>query len=61
MTAGTKVEVKVKDGALVLIPVRICPTHEQLEREQRRLERTLGNRLGDSEWLKSPPRGRELT
>ena len=57
---GAELEVEIKDGALVLSPVRTRPTLGQLEKEQRRLERALGRRLGDPEWLESPPRGREL-
>lgn len=58
--AGAEVQVKIKDGAIVLSPVRARRTLAQLEKEQRRLERSLGRPLGDQEWLGSPARGREL-
>lgn len=58
--AGTEVEVNLKDGAIVLSPLRARRTLGRLEREQRRLERSLGRPLGDQEWLGSSARGREL-
>ena len=58
--AGTEVEVNIKDGAIVLSPVRARFTLAQLEKEQNRLERSLGRRLGERDWLDAPARGREL-
>ena len=60
LEAGAEVEVKLKDGAIVLFPVRRRHTLAQLEKEQRRLERSLGRPLGERDWLGSPARGREL-
>lgn len=60
LRAGSEVEVRVKDGSIVLSPARTRHTLAQLEKEQRALERALGRPLGDKEWLESPPRGREL-
>lgn len=57
--AGAEVEVRIKDGALVLSPVRGRHALAQLEKEQRRLERSLGGPLEDREWTDSAPRGRE--
>ena len=57
--AGAEVEVKIKDGAIVLAPVRSRHTLAQLEKEQRNLERSLGRPLADKDWLDSPARGRE--
>lgn len=56
---GSEVEVKVEDGRIVLAPARPRLSLEQLEREQRNLERKLGGRPVDSAWLDSVPRGRE--
>ena len=58
--AGAEVEVKIKDGAIVLSPVRTRHTLAQLEKEQRRLEQSLGRPLADKDWLESSTRGREL-
>ena len=57
--AGAEVEVKLEDGAIVLSPARRRHTLAQLEREQRRLERSR-DRLEDRTWLYSPARGREI-
>jgi len=58
--AGAEVEVAVKNGAIVLSPVRRRHTLAQLEREQQRLEKSLEHPLGDREWLESAACGREL-
>jgi antitoxin ChpS len=58
--AGAAVQVKVKDGAIVLSPVRARRTLAQLEKEQRRLEKSLGRTLAERDWVESPARGREL-
>ena len=50
---------KIKDGGIVLAPVRSRHTLAQLEKEQRKLERSLGRPLADKNWLGSPARGRE--
>ena len=60
LEAGAEVEVKVKDGAIVLSPARRRHTLAQLEKEQRRLEQSLGGRLAERDWVESPARGREL-
>lgn len=57
--AGAEVEVKIKDGSLVLSPVRGRHSLDQLEKEQRSLERSLGGMLADREWSGSAARGRE--
>ena len=57
--AGAEVEVKIKDGAIVLAPVRSRHTVAQLEKEQRNLERSIGRPLADKDWVNSPARGRE--
>jgi antitoxin component of MazEF toxin-antitoxin module len=57
--AGSEVEVKIKDGSLVLSPIRGQHALAQLEKEQRSLERSLGGPLVDREWSDSAPRGRE--
>ena len=58
LKAGATVEVKIEAGSIVLAPVRQKPSLEQLEKEQRALERKLG-RLADPQWLDAPPTGRE--
>lgn len=60
LAAGAEVEVKIKDGTIVLSPVRGRHTLAQLEKEQRRLEQSLGRPLAERDWLESPARGREL-
>jgi antitoxin ChpS len=57
--AGAEVEVTIKDGALVLSPVRGRHALAQLEKEQRSLERSLGGPLADRQWSESAPRGGE--
>lgn len=57
--AGAEVEVKLVEGAIVLSPVRRRHTLAQLEKEQRRLERSRGH-PDDRTWLDSPARGREI-
>ncbi|OGA65090.1 MAG: hypothetical protein A3G83_06930 [Betaproteobacteria bacterium RIFCSPLOWO2_12_FULL_68_20] len=57
--AGAEVQLKIKDGAIVLAPVRRRHGLARLEKEQRLLERSLGGPLGDQGWLDSPARGRE--
>lgn len=58
--AGTEVQVKIRAGAIVLSPVRARYTLARLEKEQRRLERSLGRQLARKDWLESRARGREL-
>jgi len=60
LQAGAEVVVKVERGNIVLSPARNRFTLRQLEKEQRRLERSLGGRLADRAWLEAPARGREL-
>lgn len=57
--AGAEVEVRIKDGSLVLSPVRGRHALVQLEKEQRALERSHGGPLIEQEWSDSAPRGRE--
>ena len=57
--AGAEVEVRIKEGTLVLSPVRSRHTLAQLEKEQLDLERSLDKPLIAKDWLQSPPRGRE--
>lgn len=59
LKAGSEVEVKVEGGKIVLLPARPRLSLQQLEREQRALERKLGGPLGDSRWLQDGPQGRE--
>jgi len=60
LQAGSEVVVKLERGNIVLSPTRNRFTLGQLEKEQRRLERSLGRRLVDRGWLETPARGREL-
>lgn len=60
LKAGSEVEVKVEDGKIVLLPARPRFSLEQLEKEQKQLERKLGGSLIDREWLEDAPRGREI-
>jgi antitoxin component of MazEF toxin-antitoxin module len=57
--AGAEVQVRLKEGAIVLAPVRKRHGLARLEKEQRRLEQSLGGPLVDKGWLDSPARGRE--
>ena len=59
LKAGSEVEVKVQDGKIVLSPARARFSLAQLEKEQRALERKLGARVVDLEWLGDRPLGRE--
>jgi antitoxin component of MazEF toxin-antitoxin module len=60
LRAGSEVVVKLERGSIVLSPTRNRFTLGQLEKEQRRLERSLGRRLADRGWLETSARGREL-
>jgi antitoxin component of MazEF toxin-antitoxin module len=60
LRAGSEVVVKLERGSIVLSPTRNRFTLGQLEKEQRRLERSLGRRLADRGWLEASARGREL-
>lgn len=59
LRAGAEVEVRVEDGKIVLLPARPRLSLAQLEREQRALERKLGGRLTDAEWIGGRPKGGE--
>ena len=59
LQVGSEVEVKVEDGRIVLSPARPRFSLEQLERQQKSLERKLGGPLVDPDWLEDAPRGRE--
>jgi len=59
LKAGSEVEVKVQDGKIVLSPARARFSLAQLEKEQRALERKVGARVVDREWLGDRPLGRE--
>lgn len=59
LKAGSEVEIKVENGKIVLLPAPPRFSLEQLEKEQRALERKLGGPLGDPRWLQDGPQGRE--
>jgi antitoxin component of MazEF toxin-antitoxin module len=59
LQTGSRVQVKVQDGNIVLAPARRQFTLEQLEREHRALERRLGRPVENDRWIESPARGRE--
>lgn len=59
LRAGSEVEVKVEDGKIVLSPARPRLSLAQLEKEQRALERKLGGRLAEIDWVADGPQGRE--
>lgn len=60
LKAGSEVEVKVEDGRIVLLPAQLRYSLQQLEKEQRALERDLGAPLGDARWVNDAPQGREI-
>jgi antitoxin component of MazEF toxin-antitoxin module len=57
---GSKVEVRIEAGDIVLSPARRRFTLDQLAREQEALELARGGRLSDNAWLGDPAHGREL-
>ena len=59
LRAGIAVDVKVKDGKIVLAPARPRFSLEQLLKEQKDLERKRSRRI-DEAWLNGPKRGKEL-
>jgi antitoxin ChpS len=59
LQAGSAVEVTIKREAIVLAPARRRYTLAQLEKEQRKLERTTPRPAADKEWLEDAARGRE--
>lgn len=59
LAAGAEVEVKIKGGAIVLCPIRSRHTLAHLEKEQRSLERSLGEPFSGKDWVNSTARGRE--
>ena len=60
LKVGSEVEVKLEDGRIVLLPAQPRFSLQQLEKEQRALERGLGRTLGDPRWLEEGPLGREI-
>ena len=60
LKAGSEVEVKIEDGKIILLPARPRHSLQDLEKEQRALERELGGPLGDPRWLSDGPHGREI-
>jgi AbrB family looped-hinge helix DNA binding protein len=59
LRAGSEVEVKVEDGKIVLSPARPRLSLAQLEKEQRALERKLGRKLADVDWVADRTEGHE--
>lgn len=59
LEAGAEVEIAAEDGKIVLSPARETLSLPQLIKEQKQLERRLGRRLADRQWLDSPARGEE--
>lgn len=59
LRAGSQVEVKVEDGMIILSPTQRRRTLLQLEKEQRALERKLGSKTTDADWVSEGAKGRE--
>jgi antitoxin component of MazEF toxin-antitoxin module len=60
LEAGAEVDIAAENGKIILSPPRSSFTLTQLVKEQKQLERRLGQPLPDRLWLDSKTRGKEL-
>ncbi len=60
LQAGKKVDIAVENGKVVLTPSKPSHTLEQLLKEQMQLERKMGKRISDQDFLSDAPAGREI-
>lgn len=60
LEAGAEVKIAAENGKIVLSPVRKTLSLSQLIKEQKQLERQMGRRPTDRQWLDDAARGEEL-
>jgi antitoxin component of MazEF toxin-antitoxin module len=60
LEVGAEVNIVAENGKIILSPARQSLTLPQLMKEQKQLERRLGNQRHDRPWLDSKARGKEL-
>lgn len=60
LQSGAKVDIAVEDGKVILTPSKPRYTLDQLLKEQTRLERKIGKRISDPEFLVDEPAGAEI-
>lgn len=60
LEASAEVKIAAENGKIVLSPVRKTLSLSQLIKEQKQLERQIGRRPTDRQWLDDAARGEEL-